>query len=52
MYQTSVSYFDFELKKPVPNEKVFSFEQDIRDYISVSPQAVLLLYKQEHLQPI
>jgi hypothetical protein len=52
MEERSVNHYDFQKQKPILWAKVFSFEQDIRDYISASTQAIVVKYWPEHFQPI
>lgn len=46
MYEVKQSYYDFKSRKPVVNHKVYAFEQDIRDYISASTEAIVVKYRQ------
>jgi hypothetical protein len=52
MYAVNATYYDFEERRPVNNIQVYNFEQDIRDYITASHQAILVKYPKEHFQPI
>ena len=48
MKELRVDHFDFTQQKEIINSKVFSFEQDIRDYISASTQAIVVKYRHHH----
>lgn len=52
MKEGTVSYQDWEGRRKVEKGRVFSFEQDIRDYISASPQTILVKYPPLHFRPI
>ena len=53
MKELRVDHFDFTQKRYIQNARVFSFEQDIRDYISASIQAIVIKYKSGvHFRPI
>ena len=52
MKELRVNHFDFTHQRFIKNDKVFSFEQDIRDYVSASTQAIVVKYRNSHFRPI
>jgi hypothetical protein len=52
MKEQTIDYFDFQRGKSVLGARVFSFEQDIRDYISASTQAIVVQYGPGHFKPL
>ena len=50
MQERSTNYYDYEKRRPIINARVLSFEQDIRDYISASVQAIIIKYRPEHFR--
>jgi len=51
MKELRVDHFDFALGKDISSARAFSFEQDIRDYVSASPQAIVVKYSASHFRP-
>lgn len=52
MKELRVNHFDFHQQVEVRNARVFSFEQDIRDYVSASPQAIVVKYRKHHFRVV
>ena len=52
MKELRVDHFDFQRQVEIKKARVFSFEQDIRDYVSASPQAIVVKYKKHHFRVV
>lgn len=52
MKEVGVEHFDFERGERASKGRVFSFEQDIRDYTSASTQAIVVKYRPQHFVPL
>jgi len=52
MKEVQIDHYDFQRQALIRNARVYSFEQDIRDYVSASPQAIVVKYRKHHFRVV